>query len=112
MNIRGYNYGWPCMEGGLVIPEAVDIPQCDSPWLFKRAIHEYSHKDGSYRCAIIGGKVYRPYTNVNDNRFIFADMCTREIFSLTNKQGVWERALLGIHAPDGELITTIGEDVG
>lgn len=106
--IKGYNYGWPCMEGPVVIPEANDIPECKSPSNFVRAIHEYAHRDGSNRCAVIGGKVNRPVNNPNDGRFIFADMCTREIFSLTYDQGTWQRDLLGIH--DGELITTIGED--
>jgi glucose/arabinose dehydrogenase len=106
--VAGSNYGWPCMEGPVVIPEANDIPACKSPNLFVRAIHEYAHRDGSARCAVIGGWVNRPVSNPNDGRYIFADMCTREIFSLTYRAGDWERSLLGIL--DGDLISTIGED--
>ena len=108
MKLQGVNYGWHCMEGPLVIPEANDHPECQNPETFQRAIHEYPHRDGNFRCAVIGGKVYRPDTNPGDNRFIFADMCTREIFSLTPTAGVWQRDLLGVH--DGHLISTIGED--
>jgi glucose/arabinose dehydrogenase len=109
LGLKGLNYGWPCMEGPHIIPEANDIPECESPWLFKRAIHEYPHQDGSGRCAIIGGKVNRPYYAPTDNRFIFADMCTKEVFALAGNAGVWERTLLGVL--DDYLISTIGEDV-
>ena len=109
LGLRGQNYGWHCMEGPEIIPEANDHPECESPHLFVRAIHEYPHRDGSGRCAVIAGHVNRPVNNPNDGRFIFADMCTREIFSLSNVDGVWVRSLLGIHA--GNLISTIGEDI-
>ena len=108
LNAPGFNFGWPCIEGPFVIPEASDIPECQNPHLFQRGIHEYPHKDGSGRCAVIGGKVNRPDYNPNDGRYIFADMCTREVFSLSHVDGNWERTLLGILP--GELISTIGED--
>ena len=76
LSVKGYNFGWPCMEGGFVFPETNEVPQCQSPSLFKRAIHEYPHKDGSGRCAVIGGKVNRPAHNPNDGRYIFTDMCS------------------------------------
>ncbi len=109
LSVKGFNYGWPCMEGPLVIPEATDMPECESPWLFRRAVHEYPHKDGSGRCAIIGGQVNRPYYDPTDNRYIFADMCTKELFALAHDAGVWQRELLGVL--DDYLITAIGEDV-
>ncbi len=108
LSLRGTNYGWPCMEGPLVIPEANDVPECQHPGIFKRAIHEYAHRDGSGRCAVIAGKVNRPYYNPDDNRFIFADMCTREVFALLPVGGAWQRSTLGIL--NGDLITTMGED--
>ncbi len=109
MTARGYNFGWPCMEGGFVFPETNEVPQCQTPWLFKRAIHEYAHNDGSGRCAVIGGHVNRPEYNPNDGRYIFGDMCTREIYSLSrNAAGAWQRTLLGV--VPGDLINTIGED--
>lgn len=109
LGMKGFNYGWPCMEGPHVIPEANDMPECQSPWLFSRAIHEYEHRDGSGRCAVIGGKINRPYYDPTDNRFIFADMCTREVFALAHNTGAWERGLLGIL--NDTLISSIGEDV-
>ncbi len=109
LGARGYNFGWPCMEGGFVFPETNEVPECQSPWLFKRAIHEYPHNDGSGRCAVIGGKVNRPAHNPNDGRYIFGDMCSRQIFSLARDgAGVWQRTLLGVLNTD--LINTIGED--
>ena len=110
LGIRGYNYGWHCMEGPVIIPEANDNPECQHPGAFRRAIHEYPHRDGSGRCAVIAGHVNRPYYNPNDGRFVFADLCTREIFTLTEQpDGSWTRDLLGVHP--GALISTIGQDV-
>jgi glucose/arabinose dehydrogenase len=109
LGIRGFNFGWPCMEGGYVFPETNEVPECQSPWLFKRAIHEYPHVKNGPRCAVIGGKVNRPSYNPDDGRFIFADMCSREVFSLAHTGGVWQPTLLGIL--DGDLISTIGEGV-
>jgi hypothetical protein len=104
----GFNYGWPCIEGPFVIPEASDIPECKDPHLFQRGIHEYPHKDGSGRCAVIGGKINRPEYDPDDGRFIFGDMCTREVFALSHDSGSWIRTLLGVLP--GDLISTIGED--
>ena len=106
---RGFNYGWPCMEGPFIIPEANDIPECDHTGTFHRAIHEYAHRDGSGRCAVIAGKINRPFYDPTDGRLIFADMCTREIFSLHHNGQAWERNLLGILP--GDLISSIGEGV-
>lgn len=105
--VPGYNYGWPCMEGPERIPEANDIPECAQN--FQPAIDQYSHRDGSGRCAVIGGKVYRPVTNVNDNRFFYGDMCTREIFSLLRVNGLWERTAVAT-LDDLALLSTFGED--
>ena len=109
LSVKGYNFGWPCMEGGFVFPETNEVPQCQSPSLFKRAIHEYPHKDGSGRCAVIGGKVNRPAHNPNDGRYIFTDMCSRQVFALVRDGGgVWQRTLLGVAETD--MINIIGED--
>jgi glucose/arabinose dehydrogenase len=104
-----FNYGWPCMEGPHVIPEANDIPECQDPEHFIRAVYEYSHRDGTGRCAIIGGKVYRPVSNPNDGRFIFGDMCTREVFALSKSGDVWQADLLGTNNRL-EFLFTFGED--
>jgi glucose/arabinose dehydrogenase len=104
-----FNYGWPCMEGPIVIPEANDIPQCQNPENFVRAVYEYSHQDGSGRCVIIAGKVYRPVSNPSDGRFIFGDMCTREVFALFKPGDTWQVDLLGT-LNELEFLFTFGED--
>jgi glucose/arabinose dehydrogenase len=109
ISVRGYNFGWPCMEGGFVFPETADYAECKNWHTFARAIHEYPHRDGSGRCAVIGGKVNRPAHNPNDGRFIFTDMCSREVFALARDgSGRWQRTLLGV--VDTDLINTLGED--
>lgn len=105
--VPGYNFGWPCMEGPERIPEANDIPECKRN--FQAAIDEYAHRDGKNRCAVIGGKVYRPVSNPADNRFIYGDMCTREVFSLLRVNNVWERTEVA-RLDDLPLLTTFGED--
>lgn len=107
MLVKGYNYGWPCMEGPERIPEANDIPECKRN--FQAAIDQYPHRDGLGRCAVIGGKVYRPEFNRDDNRFVYGDMCTREIFSLLFTNGAWQRTLMA-RLDTFPLLTTFGED--
>lgn len=104
-----FNYGWPCIEGPVVIPEANDIPQCQNPEHFVRAVYEYPHRDGSGRCAVIGGYVYRPVENPNDGRFIFGDMCTREVFALHKPGPQWQVDPLGTLA-ELDFLTSFGED--
>ncbi len=107
LSVPYFNFGWPCQEGPDRIPGANDIPQCKTQ--FVPAVHEYPHRDGSGRCAVVGGHIYRPAWNPGDGRYIFGDMCTGEIFSLSLATGTWERTLLGT-LPPGELLATIGED--
>jgi hypothetical protein len=104
-----FNYGWPCIEGPFAIPEANDIPQCQNPEHFIRAVYEYPHNDGSGRCVVIGGKVYRPASNPGDGRFIFGDMCTREVFALSKSGDVWQADLLAT-LNELEYLFTFGED--
>ena len=110
LGLAGYNYGWPCMEGPYRIPEANEIqmlPQCKRG--FELPIYNYEHRDGSGRCAIIGGYVYRPDFNINDNRYIFGDLCTREIASIYPVNGVWERTPIA-QLEDLDPLSTFGED--
>jgi len=104
----GANFGWPCLEGPLVKPEFAQAAACANPARFVAPIHAYAHYDAD-RCVIISGKVYRPSFNPGDGRFVFADMCSREVFTLgQDGAGVWRRSLLGV--ADTNLIITIGED--
>jgi glucose/arabinose dehydrogenase len=109
LTTAGTNFGWPCMEGPLVKPDYATQVACQNPQRFQRAIHEYSHRDGAGRCAVIGGRVNRPSHNPGDGRYTFSDLCTGEIFALTRQStGAWQRALLGA-LPQGP-VATIGED--
>ena len=110
LSAPGTNFGWPCMEGPLVKPEFAGTAVCQNPARFQRAVHEYSHRDeNNNRCVVIGGKVNRPSFNPTDGRYIFADMCSREVFALGyDPDGSWQRAMLGVVGDD--LIITIGED--
>ena len=110
LSAPGTNFGWPCLEGLLVKPEFAGAAVCQNPARFQRAVHEYSHRDeDNNRCVVIGGKVNRPTYNPADGRYIFADMCSREVFALGyDPDGSWQRALLGVVGE--QLIITIGED--
>ena len=110
LNAPGANFGWPCLEGPLVKPQFANAAACQDPSRFTAPIHAYSHRDaGNNRCVIIGGKVNRPAHNRADGRFIFADLCSREVFALgLDVDGTWRRGLLGVV---GDFpINTIGED--
>ena len=110
LSAPGTNFGWPCLEGPLVKPEFAGAAVCQNPARFQRAVHEYSHRDeDNTRCVVIGGKVNRPSHNPGDGRYLFADMCSREVFVLGyDPDGSWQRALLGVVG--NNLIITIGED--
>lgn len=110
LSAPGTNFGWPCLEGTTVKPEFAIAEACQNPAGFEEPIHEYSHRDEYNRCVVIGGNVYRPSHNPGDGRYIFADMCSREVFTLGLDvgDGNWRRTLLGVVGDD--LIITLGED--
>ena len=110
LSTPGANFGWPCLEGPLVKSSFAGAPACQNPERFERPVHAYSHRDtDNNRCVVIGGKVYRPAHNPADGRYIFADLCSREVFALGyDDDGSWPRTLLGVVGDD--LINTIGED--
>lgn len=104
---RYTNFGWPCLEGTFVDPLFADYDECDSTGGMARPIYAYDHSAG--RCAIIAGQVYRPATNPGDGRFIYGDLCSRELFALARPADQWLTTRLGaLDAPD--LLTTLGED--
>jgi glucose/arabinose dehydrogenase len=110
LSTPGANFGWPCLEGPLVKPAFANAAACQNPARFTRPIHAYSHRDtDNFRCVVIGGKVNRPAHNPTDGRYIFADLCTREVFALgLDTDGTWRRGLLAVV---GDFpINTIGED--
>lgn len=103
------NYGWSCYEGWTLNPDYFHSQYCVNSTVsdFVFPIYGYQHTGG--RCAIIGGKINRPFDRPNDGRYIYADMCTREVFALTQAPGNWQSSLLGTFNGMG-AIATIGED--
>jgi glucose/arabinose dehydrogenase len=81
-NSGGRNYGWDVMEGSECFdePNDPDEPECNAPELIL-PVHEYGHSAG--RCSITGGVVYRGAERPDlDGRYLFADYCSAEIWSL------------------------------
>lgn len=99
------NFGWPCREGPIQLPQFQNDELCQGN--FTTAIHYYKNDDNIGTCAVIGGRVYRPEHNPADGRYIFGDLCTRDLFTLTEVNGEWVPTHLGQH-PYG-LFAAIGE---
>lgn len=81
-NRGGRNYGWDVMEGTECFdePDDPDELNCNAPELIL-PVHEYAHSEG--RCSITGGVVYRGAARPDlDGRYLFADYCSAEIWSL------------------------------
>ena len=78
--LGGDNYGWPTLEGTrcLKIPD-MPVP-CHQAAVFTPPVAEYDRARG---CAVVGGVVYRgPEFPHLDGRFLFADFCRGDIWSL------------------------------
>jgi glucose/arabinose dehydrogenase len=100
----GLNYGWRIMEG----PQCFDPPNnCDMRGL---VLPVFTYANASARCAIIGGYVYRGTRfPALAGVYLYADLCSGEIFGLTQTAtGVWESRLLFTSSAG---ILTFGEDV-
>ena len=76
----GENYGWPTIEGTRC-PRFEDLPvPCRQAGTFTPPVAEYDHTRG---CAIVGGAVYRGSKLPQlKGRFLFADFCRGDIWSL------------------------------
>lgn len=87
---NGKNYGWRCYEGN----HSFDLSGCDYPeYIFP--IWEYSHGEG---CSITGGYVYRgPTVPELTGKYIYADFCTKTVWSLEYD---------GIAPPDNQTLLT------
>jgi glucose/arabinose dehydrogenase len=92
----GLNYGWRRMEGGHCFhpPDACDRRGLELP------VFEYAQGGSPFRCAIIGGYVYRGARfPALQGTYVYADWCSGEIFGLSEiAPGIWESTLL--HASD------------
>ncbi|MEZ4388852.1 MAG: PQQ-dependent sugar dehydrogenase [Candidatus Krumholzibacteriia bacterium] len=75
----GENYGWRIMEGAHCFspPDGCNQAGLTLP------VHEYTHGGNPFRCSISGGFVHRGGT-VPDlaGRYLFADYCSNQIWSL------------------------------
>ena len=116
-SVGGENYGWPTIEGTRC-PKIEDLPYpCSQAGIFDPPVAEYDHTRG---CAIVGGVVYRgseiPQLR---GRFLFADFCRGDIWSLQKwdsvestgstqeSHGAWQSELvLSASLP----VSSIGED--
>lgn len=98
------NFGWPCLEGPLVNGDFADEEACQRT--FTPSIYQYAHRPGP-ACAVIAGRVYRPPYNPDDGRFIYGDLCSRELHALSLVGDTWQSTPLGTQ-PAG-IFTTFGE---
>lgn len=85
-SVGGENYGWPTIEGTRC-PKIENLPYpCIQAGIFDPPVAEYDHTRG---CAIVGGVVYRgselPHLR---GRFLFADFCRGDIWSLQKRDSV------------------------
>jgi uncharacterized repeat protein (TIGR01451 family) len=102
----GVNWGWNTKEGTACYEPATG---CDSTGLTD-PIYEYEHSNN--RCSITGGFVYRgsQYPALAD-RYLYADFCTGEVWSLTAVGGNWNGTLTNNSLAGGiGQIATFGED--
>jgi glucose/arabinose dehydrogenase len=100
-NTPGRNYGWRCMEGDTCT--GLSGCTCNTPAL-TMPVFDYLHASG--RCSITGGYVYRGCLNpAMVGKYLFADYCTGEIWSLDPATNVVTR-LLSL----GFGVTSFGED--
>lgn len=77
----GLNYGWPYFEG-YTIWNCAD--PCDSSGV-TRPVHVYEHGGFPFRCAVIGGYVYRGADIPGlDGHYFFADLCAGQIWTMRN----------------------------
>ncbi len=109
----GKNFGWHCWEGTAnysTTPfQRPDVAKrCDyQTTQFTFPVHEYNHEQAG-RCSVTGGYVYRgsEYPALY-GRYIFADWCSREAWTMARMDGKWQVDPAG----GGHNFTTFGEDI-
>ena len=82
----GRNYGWPTIEGTRCM-RFPDLPvPCREAKIFELPAAEYDHTRG---CSIVGGAVYRGSALPQlTGRFVFADFCRGDIWSIMREDHV------------------------
>ena len=113
----GQNYGWPTIEGTRCM-RFPDLPiPCREAKIFELPVAEYDHTRG---CSIVGGAVYRGSALPQlTGRFVFADFCRGDIWSITREdnaegpaesQAAHQPWLAELIVPGSVPISSIGED--
>lgn len=96
------NFGWPCMEGNDVI---LNSSNCQSPSSYAAPFYAYAHNPA---CAIVGGYFFR--NSLGEPRYLFGDVCTRNVFVLAYKNSTWQAENVGQLPSEMGLLTTFGVD--
>jgi glucose/arabinose dehydrogenase len=84
----GQNFGWPCLEGTASFDATESCPGAVPP------VYSYDHTVG---CGVIGGVVARdPLLPALTGKFLFADLCSGQLMSLTTADGTATVAPLNV----------------
>lgn len=106
--LENLNFGWPCMEGPEITQEG---GPCANPERFSRPAYYYKHGvEPGQGCAIIAGEVILGDGPASEDRLIFGDSCSGEIYTIRNIQGTWDIEQLGIFENMPNILTTFGID--
>ncbi len=98
----GQNYGWPCLEGTRPFVTSA----CDASDTLTAPVHTYTHAND--RCSIAGGLVYHGDELPElQGKYLFADFCTYEIFTLERIATDWQVERIGFGR---RFITKFGTD--
>jgi glucose/arabinose dehydrogenase len=112
---RGFNFGWPCVEGTEV--HADTQVQCPDESQLTAPVLTYSHEG---RCAVIAGVVVHDPRLVSlDGSFLYSDLCDGELRTFVDANGaavdvrdlglkVGQPTAFG-EGPDGRVYVATGE---
>jgi glucose/arabinose dehydrogenase len=111
----GENYGWDCYEGNSLASASSGCSTtatCAPASQFTFPVHQYTHGGSPFRCSITGGYVYRgtQYPSL-DGRYVFADYCSGDFWSLATSDNGMSWTLDGFGVPiAGFNVTAFGEN--
>ncbi len=100
----GENYGWRCYEGNSVF----NNNGCGPLGNYVFPVHEYVN-NFSTGCSVTGGYVYRGTEEPGlYGKYIYADFCTGNFWSLEQSGGVWTNTPIGTFSTQN--YSSFGED--